>query len=108
MRFLSRHWLQLVAIVLLLGALAPVALPFAYYQVMNWVTVIAASMVAYRAHAQKKEWIMWIFVAVAVVFNPVAPLHLRADVWMFADVVAAVLFAASFVLVAEKVTKTQK
>lgn len=103
-QWLGTHWLTVLAIVLVLGAIVAGAglipsPPYAYYQLMNWAVVGASVMTAHRAHMQMNSVIMWIFVALAVVFNPLAPLYLRADVWIGADVLAIVLFLFSFVLV---------
>lgn len=95
------NWLQAVAILMLAGALAPVPY-FAYYQLMNWVVVGAAGIVAWRAYEMNRLSVMWVFIFVAVVFNPLAPLHLRADVWQIVDIVAAVLFLLSFAMLYKK------
>jgi uncharacterized membrane protein len=95
--WIKNHLLQLIAVVLVLGALG--SFPFAYYQLMNWIVAVAALLVARQAHAERKDPVAWIFVLVAVVFNPVSPIYLRADIWHIADVIAAVLFVASLFLV---------
>lgn len=99
--WLRDNWLKIVAILFVLGALAPVPY-FAYYQLMNWVVVGAALMTAWQAYKQNSVWIVWLFVLVAVVFNPVAPLYFRADVWQAADITVAALFVISFFLVKPK------
>ena len=91
------HWLQILAILALAGALLP--FPFLYYQGMNWIVVIAALMTAYRAHQKNTQWILWLFVAIAILFNPVAPFFLRQDIWRMADIVVALLFLASFFII---------
>lgn len=98
--FLKAHWLKILAIAALLGALG--SFPFVYYQIMNWIVVGAGIMTVQQARVQKKAVIAWVFLAVAVVFNPVAPLYLRQDVWRVLDIVAAVLFLLSFFLLRAK------
>lgn len=98
--FLSNHWLKLLAIVLLLGALG--SFPFVYYQIMNWVVVAAALVTVQQAYQRNMTALGWVFALVAVVFNPLAPLYLRADVWRIADVAAAVLFVISFAFITAK------
>jgi hypothetical protein len=93
--WISENWLKVVAIALALGALAPIPY-FAYYQLMNWAVVGAAIVTAWQAYKRGNEWLAWLFVVVAVVFNPIAPLYFRADVWQVADVIVAVLFLLSF------------
>ncbi|MBL8031747.1 MAG: hypothetical protein JNK33_05500 [Candidatus Doudnabacteria bacterium] len=98
--FLSNHWLKLLAVVLLLGALG--SFPFVYYQLMNWVVVGASLVTVQQAYQRNMTALGWVFALVAVVFNPLAPLYLRADVWQVADLTAAALFAVSFFLITSK------
>jgi FtsH-binding integral membrane protein len=98
--FLANHWLKLLAILMLLGAL--LSFPFVYYQLMNWVVVGAVLVTVQQAYQRKMSALAWLFALVAVVFNPVAPLYLRADVWHIADVTAAVLFFISFFFIVGK------
>ena len=100
-QWIQDNWLKLLAIALALGALAPIPY-YAYFQLMNWVVVGAALMTAAQAYKQNKLWLVWLFVLVAVVFNPVAPLYLAADMWRVADMVVAALFVISFFLVKPK------
>lgn len=99
--WMQDNWLKVLAIAMALGALAPIPY-FAYFQLMNWVVVGAALMTALQAYKQKSIWLVWLFVLVAVVFNPVAPLYLSAEIWRYVDLVAATLFAISFFLVKPK------
>jgi len=101
MTIIKTAWLRTLAIVMLAGALFPVPY-YAYYQLMNWIVMGAALTVAYHAYKARNEAVLWLFVLVAVVFNPVAPLHLRADVWQIADIIAILLFLISFVLLKKK------
>lgn len=103
--WLSFNWLKLVAILALLGVVILekfLTLPFAYYQLMNWLVVGASVVVAWQAREQKKDWLMWLFLFVAVVFNPFAPLYLTQTIWRYVDIAVAVLFVASFFLMKEK------
>lgn len=101
MTWIQNNWLKLLAIVFALGALAPIPY-FAYFQLMNWIVVGAALMTALHAYKERSTWIAWVFVLVAVVFNPLAPLYLSADIWRVADIVVAILFVLSFFFVGTK------
>lgn len=93
-QWLEDNWLKIAAIALALGALKP--FPFAYFQIMNWVVAGAALLTAWQAHKQKNIFFAWVFVFIAVVFNPLAPIYLRSDIWQIADIAAAALFGISF------------
>jgi hypothetical protein len=103
--FFTNHWLKLLAIVMLLGAL--LTFPFVYYQLMNWVVVGASLVTVQQAYQRRMTALAWLFALVAVVFNPLAPLYLRADVWNIADLIAAVLFIISFFFIVGKNTTTR-
>ena len=103
MAWLHDYWLRLLAILLALGALA--TLPFVYYQLMNWVVMGAAILIARDAFKQHQEAIVWLFILLAVVFNPIAPLYLGQFAWKIADVIAALLLVASFFMVPARHTK---
>ncbi|MBI2612869.1 hypothetical protein HYW59_03630 [Candidatus Kaiserbacteria bacterium] len=94
-QWIQDNWLKVLAILFALGALAPVPY-FAYYQMMNWIVVGAALTTAWQAYKQKNNWLLWLFILVAVIFNPIAPLYFSADIWRIADIVAAILFIISF------------
>jgi len=104
MKWFQSNWPALLAIVMLGGAIFPIEY-YAYYQLMNWVVVGAAILTAFKAYKQSKEGLMWIFIIVAVIFNPVAPIHLRTDVWHILDVVGILLFLISFVRLRQKKAK---
>ncbi|MDQ3015044.1 MAG: hypothetical protein M3Q73_04215 [bacterium] len=91
------NWIKVVAIALLIGALNT-AFPFVYFQVMNWVVVIAAVITVRQELVRRNTFLAWVFVAVAVLFNPIAPLYLRQDIWQIADLVGAALFLISLAL----------
>jgi hypothetical protein len=98
MTWIQNNWLKLLAAAMLAGAILPIPY-FAYYQLMNWMVVAAAVVVAIDAHKAKNEGLKWLFLLVAVIFNPIAPLHLRTDIWQILDLVGAVLLLASVFLI---------
>lgn len=90
---------------MLIGALA--SFPFVYYQLMNWVVVGASLVTVQQAYQRNMTALGWVFALVAVVFNPLAPLYLRADVWQVADITASVLFVLSFYFITNKKPQTR-
>jgi hypothetical protein len=96
--WLKENWLKTLAIVTALGAILPITLPFAYFQIMNWIVVIAALTTAWAARKEKNDVLAWVFVFVAVIFNPLAPLYFTPVMWQIADMIVALLFIATFFL----------
>jgi hypothetical protein len=68
--------------------------PYAYYQIMRWVVCAVAVFVAYNAWTFKRAWALWMFGFVAVLFNPLVPIHMKRDTWQVIDLLAAGAFVA--------------
>ena len=92
MKWLMNNWLKLLAIAALAGAIWG-NFPFAYYQLMNWIVVGASIVTSMQASNKNRVPVMWLFILVAVVFNPIAPLYLDQSVWRIVDMVAGGIFA---------------
>ena len=88
---------SLGAAVLLVAALGE--WPYGYYTLLRWATCAAAIFVAYKAYLWKGNWAAWLFGVIAVLFNPLLPIHPSRSIWRPIDLtVAAVFVAAGFVL----------
>jgi hypothetical protein len=83
----------LIAAIMLLLAIAP--LPYGYYQFMRWVVCGIAVYIAVIAYRWDSKWATWVFGAVAVLFNPIFPVHLSRDIWLPIDGIGALLFGFS-------------
>lgn len=87
--------LMVVAALMLILALLPIWL-YAYYQVLRIVVCLVAVFGSYTAYNNDQVTWGWVLAFVAIIFNPIAPIHLEKDAWVILDVVAAlVLFIAS-------------
>ena len=71
----------------------------AYYQILRWLVCLSSIVVSLNAHRWGHRWIPWLFGAVAILFNPVAPIHLPRESWRVIDMVTAlVMLIAAFCL----------
>jgi len=87
--------LKIIAILMLFGALAHN--PYAYYQILRWVTAAIAGYAAYIAHEHRKTAWAWILAITAVLYNPIAPIYLDRETWAIIDlIVAVVIFISIF------------
>ena len=83
----------IIAAIMLLLALA--SWPYGYYQFMRIVVCGTAGYGAYLAlQADQHPW-LWILGAVAILFNPIVPIHLDRSVWRILDTVSAVVLVMS-------------
>jgi hypothetical protein len=81
--------LVIAGIMLLLAV--PSIWVYGYYQIMRVVVCVAALYGTYTAfHSEQSGWV-WLLGATAILFNPVAPIHLDKEAWIIPDVIAGLL-----------------
>ena len=88
---------KVIAVVMLFGALG--RHPYAYYTLLRWVVCGVAAYAAFRTLETGKTGWVWILGFVALLFNPVLPVHLNREIWIFVDVAVAVMLLISIVVV---------
>ncbi len=94
------------------GAIAAVLLllsffdwPYGYYTILRWFVGGASVYYAYLLYTTQKEKIarFWALVVIAILFNPVAPIHLYSKaIWNAIDAAAAVFFISLIVSLKKK------
>ena len=87
----------LVAAIMLVGALG--AWPYAYYQLLRVVVCGVAVFVVWTAHICNNAWAVWLLGIVAVLFNPLLPVHLSREMWSVIDLICAALFLLAIIVV---------
>ena len=86
---------NLAVIALILGVaciLALMPLPYAYYSLLRLAIMIGCGYLAYAVYKQElisNSWV-WALAATAVIFNPIAPIHLGREGWMVVDLIVGV------------------
>jgi hypothetical protein len=58
--------------------------------------MVAALYIVYNAHKLKSVYWMWVFIALAILFNPIAPFYLSKSTWHDIDFIAAIIFFVGF------------
>lgn len=69
--------------------------PYGFFTLLRLVvfgTTVYLSWLAYKS--KRQSWI-WIFGFIALVFNPLIPLHLGRDLWIVIDLLVAVFLIIS-------------
>jgi hypothetical protein len=67
-------------------------LPYGYYQLLKIIVCGAAVYMAYLAYKWQKIWAVWLLGFIAVLFNPLLPIHLSRDIWQPIDIACAFVF----------------
>ncbi|MDR7522828.1 MAG: hypothetical protein QN168_10225 [Armatimonadota bacterium] len=92
-RFSLSPGLVLGAVLLLLALLR---WPYGYYVFVRWVVTAASAYGGWVAYADGRHVWTWILGAVAVLFNPILPIHMRRENRMVFDLIGVgLLFAAA-------------
>ena len=91
-------WLWVIAAALLIAATAP--LPYGYYKFLRIAVCSFAIIVAicsWDSHRTIAQIWTVAFIALAILFNPLAPISMRRAVWFYWDIGAA-LFVLTHLL----------
>ena len=88
-------YFQIIIAALLLLCLAP--MPYGYYQLVRFVSMVAFAVMAYQFYNEKREGWAICFGALALLFQPFVKIALGRAMWNIVDVVVAImLFVMAF------------
>ena len=82
--------------------------PYGYYKLLRWVVCGASAYAGSIAFEDEHKKRVWIFGIIAVLFNPIIPVHLDRDTWAAIDLATAGVLAVSLYAVREKRPPAQK
>lgn len=84
---------RVVAGLMLLIALGD--LPYSYYQLLRIVVCGVSIFLIWYFIQVKIEWLGWLFIVPAILFNPIFPVYMDKSAWQLLDLVFGVAFIAS-------------
>jgi hypothetical protein len=89
----------------ILLAIAVSRLPYGYYTFVRIVTCGAAALIAFVAFKERAPNQFWTapLALMALLFNPLIPIHLDRATWFYLDLGASVVFIAHLFFVRQKV-----
>lgn len=90
------NWLLLATAAFAFIAIADI--PYGYYRLLRWVVCAVAIASAIQLHGGKRQGWAWVLGAVALLFNPLVPVHFEKATWRIFDGVAGVAFLGVFYL----------
>lgn len=95
---LPRFAIWLIPAILSIIALAK--LPYGYYQLLRIAVCTAAGYLTYCEFKLKDKLNVWVilFAFLAILFNPIIPIHLKREVWAFFNVTCAAVFIAHLII----------
>jgi hypothetical protein len=84
---------QVAAVVAALLFIAVAPLPYGFYTLLRIAVCLAAAFSAYADFTGARTGWAIAWAVVAILFNPLIPVHLSKDIWMVLDIAAGALFA---------------
>jgi len=87
----GKHFLFVVPVIMLFGALAD-DWPYGYFQILRWVTCASAVFYMFRSYEKEQSIAVYAFGGIAILFNPLLPIHLTRDIWKIVDGATAIFF----------------
>ena len=94
MEVMKQFYLFLAAMLLL--CLAP--MPYGYFMLVRFVMMVACGWMAYRYFTIKKSIAAWVYVILAVLFQPIYKIVLGRGIWNVVDVVVAVFLIVLYIV----------
>jgi hypothetical protein len=76
--------------------------PYSYYILLRWVVCGTAAYGAFKSVELEKSGWAWILGIIALLFNPIIPVHLSREIWAPIDVMAALIFVVSIFTIRKK------
>jgi len=89
-----KNIVSIVSVIMLLLAI-PAIWPYGYYILLRWIVTASALFLIWISYEIRKQLWLILMVMLAILFNPIAPIHLDKEIWVIIDFVAAVLFLIS-------------
>ena len=89
-----KNIVSIISIVILLLAIPPIW-PYGYYILLRWVVTASAIFLVWIAYNLKKTFWLFLMGIIALLFNPIVPIHLNKETWVIIDLIVATLFFVS-------------
>jgi hypothetical protein len=75
--------------------LAIFKMPYFYYQLLRWIVCSVLIKLSYDFYLENKRQNLP-FIAIAVVFNPIAPIYFGVWIWKLIDLITGLFFIYKF------------
>lgn len=69
--------------------------PYSYYILLRWVVCGTSAYGAFKSVELEKSGWAWVFGIIALLFNPIIPVHLSREIWAPIDIMASLIFVVS-------------
>lgn len=105
MKISNKNILTIIASGFLFVALFD-GLPYGFFTLLRFVVCAVSIYLTYKVYDNESDslWV-WVFGGIAVLFNPIIPIHLQRETWWIIDLVVGIFFILSMFLIKVKNSK---
>lgn len=64
-----------------------IEMPYGFYQLVRFLALVGFGILAYSAHKNSNETEMWVYIGLAILFQPIFKISLGRTIWNIVDVV---------------------
>ena len=93
----------IIVIVMLLLSLFP--LPYGFYTLLRLVATGCSIYIAVKVRKMKDSRLFFIMLFIALLFNPLIPIHFDRSLWAVIDLIVAGIFVALFLAITRRRVK---
>lgn len=101
----KRNALLLIASIVLFLALFD-GWQYGFFTLLRFVVCGATAYMAWKLYKEDRSGWSWFFGFIAILFNPIIPIHLSRDVWIFIDAITGILLLGSMIILRSQNRKT--
>jgi hypothetical protein len=73
-------------------------MPYGFYELIRFIALVGFAILAYQANLHKRQTLMFIYIVLAVLFQPLFKVALGREIWNIIDVIVGIGLLASIVL----------
>ena len=84
----SENIIKIVLSILFLLCL--INMPYGFYQIVRFLGFVGFGILAYQSNQKEKQTEMFVYIALAILFQPFFKIYLGRTIWNVVDVVVAV------------------
>lgn len=77
-------------------------MPYGYYQLVRFIGLIGFAILAYQAFQEKNQPAIFIYVLLAILFQPFVKIALGRELWNVIDVIVSVFLIGSLFITSKK------
>ena len=88
----------IIPILFLIIAVLFNGLPYGFFTLLRLIVCISALYLAWTIRGGGKHWVAAVFLVIAILFNPIIPVHLTREIWLYIDVAVGLFLIASLFL----------